>query len=92
MRVSRKEKVILRMLGYKCCATCKYFDDKTRECKAPIEDINADLSPLFDLRRNIYLRNLFEDRLKRILYIGSGCPYWKGLGRNFLPKKKRARK
>jgi len=87
MRVSRRERVILRMLGYKCCVTCRYFDDETRECKAPIEDINTDLSPLFDLRKNIWLRKLFKDRLKRILYIGSGCPYWKGLRRDFLSKR-----
>jgi len=89
MRVSKRERVILRMLGYRCCATCRYFDSENLKCKASIEDFEGDLSSLFDLRRNIWLRDFVKDRLKRILYIGSGCPYWKGLGRDSLSKKRR---
>lgn len=89
MRVTEKERIILRVLGIRCCPTCKYFDSETNRCR--LEE-DSPLPEIFDLRINHWLRNRFEDNYKRLTFIGSGCSNWKGFQLEDLRRRKKRKR
>jgi len=74
MRVTKRERILLRILGYRCCVTCEHFNSKTNSCDYE----PCVLEGLFDLRKNKWLRQRKKTRIDRLTCIGSACDFWKG--------------
>jgi len=75
MKVTKKERIVLRVLGYRCCVTCEFFDSQTNTCNFEKRWL---LENIFDLRKNRELRLRKKTRIERLALIGSACPYWRG--------------
>ncbi len=75
MKVTQKERMILRILGFRCCVTCKHFNSKSNICEYEPYIV---LESVFDLRENKWLRKRQKTRVERLISIGSACEYWKG--------------
>ena len=72
MKITQKQRIVLKILGYRCCLTCKYFNRKYNYCSI---FNSSSFSDLFDLRKNPPLEG--ESKLEKLLRIGSKCPSWK---------------
>ncbi len=86
MRVSKRMRLIARVLGYKCCVTCKFFNSKFRECEHPKVGRNFPAF-FFDLRHSRENRKptLFEEAIS----IGCACSFWEGLKVEDLKRRKK---
>jgi len=87
VRITKRMRLIARVLGYRCCLTCKFFNPKVKQCEHP--EISKEPyfpSYFFDLR------HWREDKglplLERVKDIGSECTRWKGFKEEDLRRRK----
>lgn len=83
MRISKKMRLIARVLGKRCCITCRFFNPKTNVCK---KSKYGYPSYFFDLRR---WKEESGTKFEKIVRIGRTCSEWEGFRLEDLYRRKK---